>query len=438
MSSSSSIKDILGELQKDSYISLLSKLIGEAEFVQNNPPDLIPQEDKVGRHVLDVLYPFSTDNGGPLIIKNVEYAPGRGNLIIEYPGTVPGKVVSFVGSHMDVVPADRETWEFDPFSLSIDGDKLRGRGTTDCLGHVALLTELLKKIAETKLKLKSSVVVIFIVSEENNSIQGIGVEQLHKDGYFDNLKGGPLYWIDTSDSQPCIGTGGSLTWSMKTTGKLFHSGMPDKAINALELAMDALKPIQLRFYEDFPAAPKEAEYGFAIPSTMKPTQWNYPGGGINQIPGESTIAGDVRLTPFYDMDYLKTKIQEYVDYINAHVEDLESRGPVSKYTLPAEGLRGRIDMTFGVPLPGIACDLDSIGYKVLYNATEEVIGHVKPFSLTGTLPLVADLQKDGYDVQNVGYGLSDTYHADNEYCNFSDMANGYKVFASIISQLEEV
>lgn len=81
---------------------------------------------------------------------------------------------------------------FDPFSLSINGDQLRGRGTTDCLGHVALLTELLKKLAETKLKLKSSVVVIFIASEENNSIPGIGVDQLFKDGYFDNLKGGPL------------------------------------------------------------------------------------------------------------------------------------------------------------------------------------------------------------------------------------------------------
>lgn len=41
------------------------------------------------------------------------------------------------------------------------------------------------------------------------------------------------------------------------------------------------------------------------------------------------------------MDDVKTKIQGYVDDINAHVENLESRGPVSKYTLPDEGLRGR-------------------------------------------------------------------------------------------------
>nr|BAA95409.1 DIP-1 [Citrullus lanatus] len=437
MGSVPSIKEIIGGLQKESYIPLLSKLIGEAEFVQNNPPDLIPEEDKIIKHVLDVLNPFSIDNGGSLVIKQVNYVCGRGNLIIEYPGTVRGKVVSFVGSHMDVVPANRDTWEFDPFSLSIDGDKLRGRGTTDCLGHVALLTELLKKIAQTKPKLKYSVVVIFIASEENNSIQGIGVEKLWADGYFDNLKGGPLYWIDTADSQPCIGTGGSIPWSVETTGKLFHSGLPNKAINALELAMDALKPIQLNFYRDFPPHPKESDYGFETPSTMKPTQWSYPGGGVNQIPGKSTIAGDVRLTPFYEVKDVITKIQSYVEDINAHVEDLESRGPVSKYTLPDEGIRGRIDVTFGEPISGIACDLDSIGYKILYNATKEVIGHVKPYSITGSLPLVRELQEEGFDVQTVGYGLTDTYHADNEYCLYSDMNNGYKVFASIISQLEE-
>lgn len=36
--------------------------------------------------------------------------------------------------------------DFDPFTLSIEGDKLRGRGTTDCLGHVALLTELFRSV----------------------------------------------------------------------------------------------------------------------------------------------------------------------------------------------------------------------------------------------------------------------------------------------------
>jgi acetylornithine deacetylase len=34
-------------------------------------------------------------------------------------------------------------------------------------------------------------------------------------------------------------------------------------------------------------------------------------------------------------------------------------------------------------------------------------------------------------------GLLKTYHAKNEYCLFSDMAQGFQVFVSIISELEE-
>ena len=47
--------------------------------------------------------------------------------------------------------------DFDPFSLTFDSDdkeKLRGRGTTDCLGHVALVTQLMRRLGEVKPALK--------------------------------------------------------------------------------------------------------------------------------------------------------------------------------------------------------------------------------------------------------------------------------------------
>ncbi|KAM1787399.1 hypothetical protein ACFX11_037796 [Malus domestica] len=437
-SSSTDVKKIVGDLDKESFISLLSKLIGESKYLQNNPPDLIPQEDRVVKHVLDSLLPLSTTTGGgPLVINHVTYFPGRGNVIVEYPGTVPGKILSFVGCHMDVVTANPKDWEFDPFSLSIEGDKLRGRGTTDCLGHVALLTELMRRLAETKPKLKSTMVAVFIANEENSSISGVGVDALVKDGLLSKLKDGPLFWIDTADKQPCIGTGGMIPWKLHVTGKLFHSGLPHKAINPLELSMEALKEIQLRFYRDFPPHPKEEAYGFATPSTMKPTQWTYPGGGMNQIPAECTISGDVRLTPFYNVKDVMEKLQEYVDDINENIEKLESRGPVSKYVLPDENLRGSLTLSFNEATSGVACDLNSRGFHVLCKATEEVVGHVKPYSITGSLPLIRELQDEGFDVQTAGYGLMATYHAKNEYCLFTDMSQGYQVFISVIAQLED-
>uniref|UniRef100_A0A1J3GDG8 Acetylornithine deacetylase n=1 Tax=Noccaea caerulescens TaxID=107243 RepID=A0A1J3GDG8_NOCCA len=437
-SSSNAMIESLGSLNKESFVSLLSKLIGESKYVQNNPPELIPQEDRVVNHVLDSLRPYSTETGGgPLVINHVAYQSGRGNLIVEYPGSVPGKILSFVGMHLDVVTANPDDWEFDPFSLSIDGDKLRGRGTTDCLGHVALVAELMKRLGETKPALRSTVVAVFIASEENSSIPGVGVDMLVKDKLLDKLKSGPLFWIDSADKQPCVGTGGMIPWKLHFTGKLFHSGLPNKAINAIELGMEGLKEIQSRFYRDFPPHPQEKVYGFSTPSTMKPTQWSYPGGGINQIPGECTVSGDVRLTPFYDVKDVIRKLQEYVDDINANIEKLATRGPVSKYVLPEENLRGRLTLSFDEASAGVACNLDSRGFHVLCEATKEVVGHVKPYSITGTLPLIRDLQDEGFDVQITGYGLMDTYHAKNEYCLLTDVCQGFDVFVRIISQLEQ-
>jgi acetylornithine deacetylase len=42
-------------------------------------------------------------------------------------------------------------------------------------------------------------------------------------------------------------------------GKIFHSGLPHKAINPIEMAMDAVLAIQKRFYTDFGPHPLEAK-----------------------------------------------------------------------------------------------------------------------------------------------------------------------------------
>jgi acetylornithine deacetylase len=89
------------------------------------------------------------------------YVADRSNVIIHYPGT-SDKMVSFVGSHMDTVPADPEQWARDPFTMERDGDKIYGRGVTDCLGHVAMLTCFFKKLAELRPTLEVGVAAVLI------------------------------------------------------------------------------------------------------------------------------------------------------------------------------------------------------------------------------------------------------------------------------------
>ena len=112
-------------------------------------------------NVLAALEPHSVAKGGPLKVERIHYTEGRGNVIVTYPGAT-SQSVAIVGAHMDVVPANPENWSRDPFKLTVEGDELHGRGATDCLGHVALLTELMVNLAIAKPALTRTVTAVFV------------------------------------------------------------------------------------------------------------------------------------------------------------------------------------------------------------------------------------------------------------------------------------
>lgn len=69
--------------------------------------------------------PHTVEHGGSLTYEVIAYdeQKERANLIIGY--TPPGYVkangtISFIGSHFDVVPANPEEWERNPFVLTIE------------------------------------------------------------------------------------------------------------------------------------------------------------------------------------------------------------------------------------------------------------------------------------------------------------------------------
>jgi acetylornithine deacetylase len=84
---------------------------------------------------------------------------------------------------------------------------------------------------------------------------------------------------------------------------------------------------------------------------------------------------------------------------------------------------------------GIACHIDSPGFKALRDATDKVKGSVSPYSVGGSLPLVGDMQAAGFDLQICGYGLSSVYHGLNEYCNLSDMQAAMRIFSAVIDTI---
>lgn len=196
-----------------------------------------------------------------------------------------------------------------------------------------------------------------------------------------------------------------IPWKLEITGKLFHSGMPHQTVNPIEMGHDTLSYLQHKFYQRFPPHELERTYNFTTCSTMKPTQISCGVGSLNQIPPSCTIMGDVRLTPFYDVHDVVSELNKWVDEINANPQELlghlSDKGPYSKYILP-DGFRGSVKLTILSAENGIAVDMNSPGFHALVSSTSKVLGSVKPYSINGSLPLVREMQTNGFDLQISG------------------------------------
>lgn len=306
----------------------------------------------------------------------------------------------------------------------MEGDTIFGRGVTDCLGHVAMLTLLFKQLAVQQPKLNVCVAAVFIANEENSTIPGVGIDALAEHGELEFAKNGVLYWIDSADIGPTVGTAGVTTWDMKVLGYSGHSGVPQNAINALSLGMEAIKYIQQRFYVDFPYTADANAWLFKNGSSLKPTRVEMPEGGVTNIPREVTFKGDIRFLPFFTEQQIKTAVEGYVRDLNEKLirsNRLPHTGGVDRFVIPNPKkdsasstplIQGLVEWKWSpMTMTGVACDMESVGFKALCDSIHEVTGQFKPFALTGSLPIIADLQKMGYDVQITGFGRFDAYHA---------------------------
>lgn len=431
------VEDI--ELEEKGFLDVLGALIGYSEWLQNAPPRLLPRENLAADTVVNYLESWSLQSGGPLDIRKVSYKEGRSHVIIRYAAAEKtDKIVSFVGSHMDVVAANPEEWDRNPFELQRDGDKLYGRGVTDCLGHVAMFCNFFKQLAQLKPSLKINVAAVLICDEEFGKDPTIGIFELLKQGELAFLQHGPVYWVDSANFGPTMGTGGMQQWKLKVIGKKCHSGMPQDGINPINLGHDVIRYVQTKFYQDFPkTAQAENVYKFMSGSSLKPTQIEVPKGSINQVPSFCILQGDIRLTPFYEMDVVKKAVLGYLkEFEEKHMESAHIKEGYGRYILPKESLKGKIEWSWeGEPMKAIAVNLDSFGYKVLNKAIGTVRGEAKPFSLTGSLPVIRDLQVAGFDVQITGFGKHEAYHAVNEWGLLSDFKDGCKIVAKVVNEL---
>ena len=101
-----------------------------------------------------------------------EPSPGRGSLLATLKGSGKKKSILLL-NHIDVVPAERENWEMDPFAGTVKDGYLYGRGALDdkSMGIVEMMALLI--IKREKIPLGRDLLFLATADEETGGRWGV-------------------------------------------------------------------------------------------------------------------------------------------------------------------------------------------------------------------------------------------------------------------------
>lgn len=232
----------------------------------------------------------------------------RPNLAVVMPGADTSRTF-WVISHLDIVPpGDRALWKTDPYTLSVDGDLVYGRGVEDNQQAVVSAILLGRAIAAKKLLPPMNYGMLFVADEETGSKYGLDYVAAHHDGLFskDDLFLVPDFGLPTSEMVEVAEK--SMLWlKVIVEGRQCHASTPAEGVNTLAAASLFILKIP-KLYDKF--GDKDPLFHPAN-STFEPTKKEANVENINTIPGRDVFYVDCRVLPHYNLDDILAAIAQY-------------------------------------------------------------------------------------------------------------------------------
>ncbi|MCA9253334.1 MAG: acetylornithine deacetylase [Phycisphaerae bacterium] len=197
-----------------------------------------------------------------------------------------------LSGHFDVVPANEEGWESDPFTLTEHDDRFVARGAADMKGFVAIAAGLLADIDATQMK--TPLVGLFTHDEE---IGTIGAQQFCKQ--WDQRYPLPTAGIigEPTELQVVRMHKGHTKLRIDIAGTPAHSGYPHLGSNAIEKlgrVITALTALRLEFKSQ---RAKTSEYYPETPFVILNQAVVEGGAAVNIVPGSCRLTVGIRVLP---------------------------------------------------------------------------------------------------------------------------------------------
>ncbi len=218
------------EKQKDEMVNTIMELVripsvtGEEreaqEFMEELYSDLGLKTQRVHPKIEDI-------RNHPSFIDTKESYEDRFNVVASLEGD-PSKKSLIINGHIDIVsPEPIESWKYDPFEPTLEGNRLYGRGAGDMKAGLAANYYALKAILDSGQRPRGSVYLHSVIDEEPGGAGG--TLSLLNQGHTADA----LLVTEPHNLQVTVSHAGILYFKIKVLGKSAHGGLAHHGINAI-------------------------------------------------------------------------------------------------------------------------------------------------------------------------------------------------------------
>lgn len=234
-----------------------------------------------------------------------------GNVIILLRGDRPGKTVLFDG-HLDTVPViDAEQWTHPPFSATLEGEKLFGRGTSDMKCALACMAAAAADYYEqTHGHYSGTIAIVGVVHEE--CFEGVAAREISA-----RVKPDLVVIGEASECNLKIGQRGRAEIVLETFGKSAHSASPQKGVNAVYHMTELVRRVR----ELVPPQSKDLGPGILELTDIKSAP--YPGASV--VPNYCRATYDRRLLVGETKESVLAPIQAVIDSAAKEIPNLSAK-----------------------------------------------------------------------------------------------------------------
>lgn len=266
----------------------------------------VPSLDMSNREVIHLLANWCQSIGFNVEITELDTSPGKYNLAAKL-GTGDGGLM--LAGHTDTVPFDDSRWQFDPFKLSEQDNKLFGLGSIDMKGFFAFVINALQEIdADVGLEnIKQPITILATADEETTMAGAIEIAKQN------SLKPARCVIGEPTDMVPVYTHKGHLSTAIRITGKAGHSSDPEAGLNAIEV-MNLVISQLLKLKEEIKN--KYSFPDFKIPYPTLNLGHIHGGDNANRICGCCELHIDMRPIPGISIAELQAMLLQAVAPIN--------------------------------------------------------------------------------------------------------------------------